>query len=216
MLEQPLLRWSRENRKRNNPKLRKVTCLCYPQGMTKKSICVFCGAKPGNNLKYAALANTFGKALAKSGHRLVYGGGKVGLMGAVAEGALALGGDVLGIMPQALLDRELGHTGLTQLEIVNSMSVRKDRMIAASDAFIALPGGLGTLDELFEVMTLRQIGYHSKPVVVLNQDGYFTPLLEACRQMLEAEFVYPSELEYLLVADDVDGAIEAINGAFAI
>jgi uncharacterized protein (TIGR00730 family) len=183
--------------------------------MTKKSICVFCGAKPGNNLKYAALANKFGKALARNGHRLVYGGGKVGLMGAVAEGALASGGDVLGIMPQALLDRELGHTGLTQLEIVNSMSVRKDRMIEASDAFIALPGGLGTLDELFEVMTLRQIGYHSKPVVVLNQDGYFTPLLEACRQMLAAEFVYPSELDYLLVADDVESAIEALNGAFA-
>jgi uncharacterized protein (TIGR00730 family) len=184
--------------------------------MTKKSICVFCGAKPGNNLKYAATAHQFGKALAAHGHRLVYGGGKVGLMGAVAEGALAKGGDVLGIMPQALLDRELGHTGLTHLEIVGSMSARKDRMIAASDAFVALPGGLGTLDELFEVMTLRQIGYHSKPVVLLNQDGYFTPLIDACKQMLAAEFVYPSELDYLAVADDVDGVLTALAHEFKI
>jgi uncharacterized protein (TIGR00730 family) len=181
--------------------------------MTKKSICVFCGAKPGNNIKYAAVAHQFGKALAANKHRLVYGGGKVGLMGALAEGALANGGDVVGIMPQALLDRELGHTGLTDFEIVNSMSVRKDRMIAISDAFVALPGGLGTLDELFEVMTLRQIGYHRKPVLVLNQDGYFTPLLDACKKMLAAEFVYPSELDYLMVADDVEGAIKSITHA---
>jgi uncharacterized protein (TIGR00730 family) len=115
-----------------------------------------------------------------------------------------------------LLDRELGHTGLTHLEIVGSMSARKDRMIAASDAFVALPGGLGTLDELFEVMTLRQIGYHSKPVVLLNQDGYFTPLIDACKQMLAAEFVYPSELDYLAVADDVDGVLTALAHEFKI
>jgi uncharacterized protein (TIGR00730 family) len=179
--------------------------------MTKKSICVFCGAKAGNNLKYAALAHQFGKALALNGFRLVYGGGKVGLMGALAEGALAAGGEVHGIMPKALLDRELGHQGLTQLEIVPSMSSRKDRMIAVSDAFVALPGGLGTLDELFEVMTLRQIGYHTKPVALLDHDGYFKPLLAACQSMLAAEFVYPKELDYLIVGDQTDGVIQALK-----
>jgi uncharacterized protein (TIGR00730 family) len=180
---------------------------------SKKSICVFCGAKPGNNLKYAALAHQFGKALAQNGFRLVYGGGKVGLMGALAEGALSAGGEVHGIMPKALLDRELGHQGLTKLEIVASMSSRKDRMIETSDAFVALPGGLGTLDELFEVMTLRQIGYHTKPVALLDQDGYFQPLIAACQSMLAAEFVYPRELDYLIVGKDTEGVLGSVKAA---
>jgi uncharacterized protein (TIGR00730 family) len=183
--------------------------------MSKKSVCVFCGAKPGNDPKYASVAFEFGRALALANYRLVYGGGKVGLMGAVAAGALAEGGEVLGIMPQALLDRELGHTGLTTLDIVPSMSVRKDKMIEVSDAFVTLPGGLGTLDELFEVMTLRQIGYHSKPVVLLDQDGYFQPLVVACQSMLAAEFVYPRELDYLVVGDSVAGVMAALHEAFS-
>ncbi len=178
--------------------------------INKKSIGVFCGAKSGNSPAYVALAQGFGRLLAQNEIRLVYGGGKVGLMGAVAEGALAEGGEVLGIMPQALLDRELGHTGVTHLEIVASMSERKDRLIAESDGFICLPGGLGTLDELFEVMTLRQIGYHQKPVGLLDQGGYYQPLIAACRSLLAAEFVYPKELDYLLVDEDPVALFNAV------
>lgn len=179
--------------------------------MKRKSIAVFCGAKPGNNPKYAALAAEFGVALARQGYRLVYGGGKVGLMGALADGALSVGGEVLGVMPTAMREREWAHTGLTELEIVTSMSVRKDRMIAESDAFVALPGGLGTLDELFEVMTLRQTGYHQKPVALLDQDGYFQPLIAACRAMMQAEFVYPREFDYLIVGTDTRSVLNEIE-----
>ena len=137
----------------------------------RKTICVFCGAKPGNDPGFLSLAFSIGQLIAIRGHRLAYGGGNVGLMGAVAGGALEAGGDVLGVIPEKLLAREMAHKGIQQMEIVTDMASRKDRMVAVSDGFLSLPGGLGTLDEMFEVLTLRQIGYHQKPSVLLNYEG---------------------------------------------
>ena len=132
--------------------------------MALRSICVFCGARPGHDPAHAAAAVTLGRTLAEQGIRLVYGGGAVGLMGIVADAALAAGGEVIGIIPQSLEHSEIGHSGLTRLEVVDGMHARKARMAELSDAFIALPGGLGTLEELFEVWTWGQLGYHQKPL----------------------------------------------------
>jgi uncharacterized protein (TIGR00730 family) len=174
------------------------------------SICVFCGARNGNDPFWAELASEFGARLASRGVRLVYGGGKVGLMGALASGALAAGGKVLGVIPRSLMTRELAHTGLTTLEVVDDMAARKTRMIEQSDAFVALPGGLGTLDELFEVLTLRQIGEHRKPSALLDQRGYWQPLLRTCQGMVDAGFVRSEELGQLLVEADAGKLIERL------
>lgn len=179
------------------------------------AICVFCGAKPGNDPKYTRLAETVGRALAQRGHRLVYGGGNVGLMGALANGALSAGGQVTGIIPHKLLERELAHKGIQQMEVVPDMATRKDRMIAISDAFLSLPGGLGTLDEMFEVLTLRQIGYHNKPSALLNLDGYFSPLVAALHSFVASGLVDRREVDRLLVADDARVALDQLESASA-
>ncbi len=175
-----------------------------------RSICVFCGAKAGLDPEWVRLARVCGVAIARRGWRLVYGGGRVGLMGELADAALAAGGEVLGIIPQALLSREVGHAGLSRLEVVPDMAVRKTRMVETSDAFVTLPGGLGTLDELFEVLTLRQTRYHTKPIGLLNARGYYDPLLRACAAMVEAGFVSPADLECLRVADDIEPLFEEL------
>jgi uncharacterized protein (TIGR00730 family) len=178
--------------------------------VASRSVCVFCGAKSGLDPRWAQLARDCGAAIARRGWRLVYGGGRVGLMGELAEAALAGGGEVVGVIPEALLAREVGHRGLTRLEVVPDMAVRKTRMIEVSDAFITLPGGLGTLDELFEVLTLRQTRYHRKPIGILNAGAYWEPLMRACNAMVEAGFVSPPDLLCLQVADDIETLLDQL------
>jgi len=140
-------------------------------------ICVFCGSKHGLRPAYAEAARRMGQALARRRLELVYGGGHIGLMGVVAAAAMAAGGHVIGVLPQALVDKELAHRGLPDLQVVASMHERKARMAELSDAFVALPGGFGTLEELCEMLTWSQLGFHQKPCGLLNVDGFFDPLL---------------------------------------
>ena len=176
---------------------------------TSRTICVFCGAKSGNDPRWILEASAFGRALAARGWALVYGGGNVGLMGALADGALSAGGEVIGVIPHKLMQRELAHRGLSRLEVVSDMAERKTRMIVISDAFVALPGGLGTLDELFEVLTLAQVGYHRKPMVMHNQAGYWDGLLAVCRSMADSGFVHPGELALLRSCGTIEDTLAA-------
>ena len=139
------------------------------------TVCVFCAANRGVRPVYAERARAMGRYLAESGRRVVYGGGRTGLMGALAEGALGAGGEVIGIMPKHLVDREVAHTGLTQLHVVTSMHERKALLAELSDGFVAMPGGLGTMEELFEIWTWGQLGLHRKPYGLLEIDGFFAP-----------------------------------------
>lgn len=184
-----------------------------PPDRAAPALCVFCGAKTGTDPRWMPLARGFGAAVARRGWTLVFGGGRVGLMGALADGALEAGGSVVGVIPRSLMAREVAHQGLTRLEVVEDMAVRKTRMIELSDAFATLPGGLGTLDELFEVLTLRQIGEHAKPIGLLDQDGYWQPLLRACSSMVEAGFVHPRDLAALLPAGDTETLLDEIDRA---
>src|ERR1700687_244226 len=143
-----------------------------------KRICVYCGSSGRVNEAYRAAATRLGMVLARAGIELIYGGGRVGLMGLVADAALAEGGRVTGIIPMHLHDREVGHTGLTELVVVDNMHNRKRRMFELADAFAVLPGGLGTLDETLEIITWKQLGLHDKPVVIVDVAGYWTPLIE--------------------------------------
>jgi uncharacterized protein (TIGR00730 family) len=165
-----------------------------------KHICVFCGSYSGNHPIYLETTQAIGKGIAQSGYTLVYGGGKVGLMGAVADAALAAGGAVVGVMPKALVDKELAHTGLTELHVVDSMHTRKAMMAERADAFITLPGGFGTLDELFEIITWLQLGFHRKPIALLNMEGYFDPIIELIEHMAGAGFIKPEHRQVVMVS----------------
>lgn len=156
---------------------------------TFRRICVFCGSNRGEDPAYAAAARALGTTLAGRGLDVVYGGGRVGLMGEVADAALAAGGRVFGVIPQKLVDLESGHTGLTELFVVDSMHARKMLMAQLADAFIALPGGFGTLEELFEVVTWSQLGYHRKPVGLLDVAGFYAPLLAYLDHASELGFI---------------------------
>src|SRR5690606_14481583 len=145
--------------------------------MKIRSLCVYCGANPGNKPIYLDAAESFARLLAERGIRLVYGGASVGVMGAVANAALEAGGEVVGVIPQALVEREVAHNGLSELIITSSMHERKARMADLADAFVALPGGIGTLEELFEIWTWNQLGLLSKPCGLLNVDGYYETLV---------------------------------------
>ncbi len=166
------------------------------------SICVFCGSSPGNDPAYAEAASTLGRTLAERGTTLVYGGGHVGLMGVVADAALGAGGEVIGVMPRSLVDREIGHTGLTKLHVVQSMHERKARMSELSDGFVALPGGNGTLEEFFEVLTWAQLGEHAKPCGLLNVAGYYDPLLIVFDRMVERAFLKAEHRHLVLTESD--------------
>ncbi|AMR68268.1 LOG family protein [Aquipseudomonas alcaligenes] len=157
--------------------------------MSLKSVCVFCGASPGARPIYHEAAAQLGRHIAERGLTLVYGGGAVGLMGVVADAALAAGGEVIGIIPQSLERAEIGHKGLTRLEVVAGMHARKARMAELADAFIALPGGLGTLEELFEVWTWGQLGYHAKPLGLLEVDGFYARLTDFLDHLVAERFV---------------------------
>jgi len=151
-----------------------------------------------------AAARELGRLIAMGGSTLVYGGGRVGLMGAVADAALDHGGSVVGVIPQALMDREVGHNGLTEQHVVQTMHARKMLMAERSDAFIALPGGIGTLEELYEMWSWQQLGYHDKPVALLNVDGYYDALLEFTRVSHARGFVSEAQFAALLVDDDAE------------
>ena len=167
-----------------------------------KNVCVFCGSSPGQGSAWMDAARDLGAALAARGLGVVYGGAHVGTMGAVAGAALAAGGEVVGVMPQRLVDREVAHTSLTRLEIVGTMHERKARMAELADAFIALPGGFGTLDELFEILTWAQIGVHAKPIGLLDIGGFFGPLLAYLDHAVALGFIQPRHRALLHVATD--------------
>ena len=161
------------------------------------SMCVFCGARPGVNPLYRETAEALGRHIGERGLRLVYGGGAVGLMGVVADAAMAAGGEVIGIIPHSLERSEIGHRGLTRLEVVDGMHARKARMAELSDAFIALPGGLGTLEELFEVWTWGQLGYHAKPLGLLDVNGFYDKLSLFLDHLVDEGFVRAPHREML-------------------
>ena len=165
-------------------------------------VCVFCGSSAGNRPGYREAALALGRTLAERGAELVYGGSKVGLMGAVADAALAAGGRVIGIIPTSLRDKEIAHEGLTELYVVGSMHERKAMMADMSSGFIALPGGIGTLEELFEIWTWAQLGYHRKPVGLLDIEGYYRPLLAFLDSTVEEGFVRPEHRAMAIVETD--------------
>ncbi len=154
-----------------------------------RRICVFCGANPGNSSRYVEVARELGGELARREIGLVYGGGNVGLMGAGADGALAAGGRVTGVIPRALVERELAHKGAHEMRVVDTMHQRKALMAELSDAFVALPGGFGTLDELCEVLTWSQLGFHAKPIALFDVDGYWEPLAAMFDRAVERGFL---------------------------
>ena len=170
-----------------------------------KSICVYCGSNAGLRATYAERARALGARIAKDGLALVYGGGNVGLMGIVADAVLEAGGEVIGVIPQQLVDLEVAHHQVTKLEIVGSMHERKARMFELSDAFVALPGGFGTLDEMFEMLTWRQLGLGNKPCAFLDVDDFYDPLLSMIDRMVAERFLHPDQRADLWHGDDIDG-----------
>jgi uncharacterized protein (TIGR00730 family) len=177
----------------------------------RSSICVFCGSRIGSRLEYAQIAAELGDAIARRGWRLVYGGGNVGLMGVVADAAISAGGQVLGIIPDTLQERELGHGGVTELRVVRSMHERKAMMAAESTMFVALPGGLGTLEELAEIWTWRQLGFHEKPIAVLNVAGFYDGLLSFLDNAVNEEFLKPVHRGRLIVEATVEGLLDRLS-----
>ena len=175
-----------------------------------QSVCVFCGASPGADPVYAAAASAFGALLARTGRRLVYGGGHVGLMGTVADAALAGGGTVVGVIPQSLVEREVAHSSLTELRVVGSMHERKALMAELSDGFVALPGGIGTLEELFEVWTWGQLGLHRKPYGLLNVARFYDPLLAFLDHLVTQRFVRREHRDLVLVDEEPERLVERL------
>ncbi len=167
------------------------------------SISVFCGSSPGNNDLYYQEAYHLGVFLAESNIKLVYGGAKVGLMGAVADGALSKGGTVVGVIPDFLLNKEIAHDGLTELKVVQSMHQRKSIMDELSDGAIILPGGFGTMDEMFELLTWGQLGLHKKPIGILNTDGFYDDLIACLDKMVSKNLLRQTNRDMLLVSQDI-------------
>ncbi len=181
--------------------------------MTVKSVCVYCGSRPGAMPAYAQAADTLGTAIAAAGWRLVYGAGDVGLMGVVARAAQAAGGDTFGVIPTHLLEWEVGKTDLTRFVVTETMHERKKVMLMNADAVVVLPGGAGSLDELFEVLTWRQLGLHEKPILILNTEGYWDPLLTLVDHVIAQGFADPSLGGFLTVVDTPESAMAALGAA---
>lgn len=175
------------------------------------SICVFCGSSLGNDPIYQQIAQATGLAIAQQGQTLVYGGGRSGLMGVVADSAIVAGGQVIGIIPQALVDRELAHTGLTELYVVNDMHERKTKMAELADAFVALPGGAGTMEEIFEQWTWNQLGIHQKPCAFLNVEGFYDGLIQTIQDSVDRGFSQARFVENLIVADNIGEILTAFS-----
>ena len=172
-----------------------------------KSVCVYCGSNAGARPIYAERAAELGARLAREGLALVYGGGNVGLMGIAADAALAAGGEVIGVIPEQLVGWEVAHRGLTRLDIVSNMHERKARMFDLSDAFVALPGGFGTLDEMFEMLTWRQLGLGDKPCAFLDVEGFYAPLIAMLDRMVEERFLHADQRHDLWHGDDLDALL---------
>ena len=175
------------------------------------SIAVFCGSRSGGDPVYAEAAAALGRGLGEAGIRLVYGGGRVGLMGILADAVVAAGGDTLGVIPEFLMRREVGHNGLATLELTDSMHSRKQRMFEAADAFVSLPGGLGTLDETVEIITWRQLALHDKPVLLCDVAGSAAPLLAAVEAAIRAGFAAPSARDLFEVLDGVPAVLQRLQ-----
>jgi len=179
--------------------------------MAIKRICVFCGSSAGSRPEYRACAEELGAELTRRSIGLVYGGGNVGLMGAIADAVLAAGGEAVGVIPEHLMSREIGHKQLTKLHIVRSMHERKEMMADLSDAFIALPGGFGTLEEFFEVLTWSQLGLHLKPCGIVNVLGYYTPLLATLDHAVSERFLKPQNRALVLARETPAALLEALE-----
>jgi uncharacterized protein (TIGR00730 family) len=177
------------------------------------ALCVFCGSSPGARPEYGDAARALGQVLASRGVRLVYGGGHVGLMGILADAVLAEGGDVIGVITDGLQAREVGHTALPDLRVVPTMHERKALMASLSDAFVALPGGAGTLDEFFEAWTWTQLGIHRKPVGVLNVAGYFDPLLAFLTHAVDERFIRAEHWDAVVIDEDAARLIDRLSAA---
>jgi uncharacterized protein (TIGR00730 family) len=177
-----------------------------------KRVCVFSGSSPGADPAYRAAATNLGRHLAERGIELVYGGAHVGLMGVLADAALAAGGRVIGVIPRSLVEREIAHPGLGDLRVVDSMHERKAQMAELADAFVALPGGVGTLEELFEVYTWNQLGLHAKPLGLLNVRGYFDGLVRFLDHAVEERFITRESRAMLLVGEDLDALLDGLAG----
>ena len=176
------------------------------------SVCVFCGSNGGSDPAYLEAAARTGRAFAERGLRLVYGGGKVGMMGAIADAALEAGGEVVGVIPQQIFDLEIGHEGVSELRVVGSMHERKALMADLSDAFLALPGAIGTFEELFEVYTWAQLGLHRKPLGLLDVAGYYAPLEAMLDHAVEERFLRPETRAMLVRDDSLDALLERFDG----
>ena len=173
-----------------------------------KRICVFCGSSHGTDPVYAEAARTVGSEFARRGIGLVYGGGNVGLMGVIADAVLAAGGHATGVIPEALMAKELGHKGLQDLRIVKTMHERKAMMAELADGFIALPGGIGTFEEFFEIVTWAQLGFHTKPCALLNVKGFYDPLLRLVDHAIEERFVKEKQRALIVVEPEINALLE--------
>lgn len=187
-----------------------------PRPQAAFSLCVYCGSRMGTQAAYAASATQVGQRIGEQGWEMVYGGGKVGLMGVAADATLAAGGTVYGVIPQNLLDKEVGHTGLTELHVVANMHERKTRMFARADAFVALAGGIGTFEELFEIWTWYQLGVHHKPFGLLNTGGYYDPLIAMLDHMVGQGFLGPAVRDLLLVGTDPVELLTRLHAAASV
>jgi hypothetical protein len=182
---------------------------------TLNSLCLFCGASPGADPAYRDAAASFGTTLAHRNIRLIYGGGSVGLMGVAADACLAAGGEVVGVIPRMLMEKEVGHAGVTQMHVVETMHDRKALMTELADGFIALPGGFGTLDELFESLTWQQLAYHTKPIGLLNVNGFFDALIAFLDHARDERFLRDLHRESLQVDTDLSVLIDKLRRAEA-
>lgn len=178
-----------------------------------KALCVYCGSSSAVDARYLAAAAELGGEAARRGIEIVFGGGHVGLMGALADGALAGGGRVVGIIPEHLQAREVAHAGASELIVVDSMHTRKRRMFERSDAFCVLPGGFGTLDEVFEIMTWKQLGLHDRPIILVNVAGFWNPLIQLFEHQIAAGFVRPGHTRLVRVVERVGSVFDALQEA---
>lgn len=183
---------------------------------SKKWICVFCGSAKGVRVEYAAAACELGRGIATRGYGMVFGGGSIGLMGVAADAALAAGGEAVGVIPDLIMGLEVGHNGLTELRVVRTMHERKAEMAERSDAFIALPGGFGTMDEFMEIVTWAQLGIHQKPCVLVNVGGYYDALLRFMDSAVEEGFIRPRNRGLVQVARDAAEALEIVECAWGV
>jgi uncharacterized protein (TIGR00730 family) len=175
------------------------------------SVCVFCGSQYGADPVYRRVAAQLGEMLGAAGVRVIYGGGHVGLMGAVADSAMTAGGEVIGLIPSRLLEREVGHRTITELITTPDMFERKRQMTDRADAFVILPGGLGTLDELLDVVTLRQLGYHDKPIILVDIAGYWQPTIALFEQVVATGFAEPTASDLYTVVPSVQAAVDLLG-----